>query len=221
MPPPVLLVHGIMRTSRSMRSLEDPLRRMGFTPVTLDYPSTRFGIPTLADEYLGPALTNLHERHPGAPVSVVAHSMGGLLLRSLVARRRVPTLRRVVLLGTPNHGSEISDRMADWWLYRQLFGPAGEQLCTGERGITPRLPPLPVPTGIIAGDRPLHLLLARLLPRPNDSKVTVASTHLAKETDHLVLHEDHDLMLRKRILHLQVAHFLRRGRFQHWRRRIG
>jgi triacylglycerol lipase len=212
---PVVLIHGIMRTSRGMRPLEASLRRLGWAPVLVDYPSTHHDIATLARDHLGPAIAAVERRHRGRPLQVVAHSMGGLVLRSLAAQGPIPALHRVVLLGTPNHGSEISDRIADWWLYRRLFGPAGQQLRTGPRGITPCLPAPPAETGIIAGSRPLHPLLARLLPRPNDGKVSLASTHLAGQADHILLPEDHDLMLLKPRVHAQVVHFLRHGRFRH------
>ncbi len=41
----------------------------------------------------------------GAPLAIVAHSMGGLVARAALAQPDVPHVGRVVLLGTPNEGS--------------------------------------------------------------------------------------------------------------------
>ena len=56
--------------------------------------------------------------------------MGGLLARVYIARHRPERLGRVVMLGTPNGGSEIADRLKNIGAYRAFFGPAGQQLGT-------------------------------------------------------------------------------------------
>ncbi|GAC1696644.1 MAG: hypothetical protein PVS2B3_07810 [Steroidobacteraceae bacterium] len=43
--------------------------------------------------------------HPAARLSVVAHSLGGLVARAALAHPGTQKVERVVLLGTPNHGS--------------------------------------------------------------------------------------------------------------------
>ncbi|UCD82431.1 MAG: alpha/beta fold hydrolase, partial [Desulfobacterales bacterium] len=43
-------------------------------------------------------------KEKAADVSIVAHSMGGLVTRAAVAQK-APKIKRVVMLGTPNHGS--------------------------------------------------------------------------------------------------------------------
>jgi triacylglycerol esterase/lipase EstA (alpha/beta hydrolase family) len=59
-------------------------------------------------------------------VHFVCHSMGGLLARGYVARHRPQRLGRMVMLGTPNGGSEIADRLKHIGVYRAWFGPAGQ-----------------------------------------------------------------------------------------------
>ena len=69
---------------------------------------------------------------PSGALHVVAHSMGGLLARAYLARHRPARLGRVVMLGTPNGGSEVADLLRGWPLYRLVFGPAGQQLVTAQ-----------------------------------------------------------------------------------------
>ena len=80
--------------------------------------------------------------------------MGGLLARVYSPRYRPQRLGRVVMLGTPNGGSEIADRLKNIAAYRAFFGPAGQQLGTQrDAAIEALFPPVDYPVGIIAGNR--------------------------------------------------------------------
>ena len=61
------------------------------------------------------------------PIHFVGHSMGGLLTRVYLARYRPARLGRVVMLGTPNGGSELADLLKGLAIYRAFYGPAGLQ----------------------------------------------------------------------------------------------
>jgi pimeloyl-ACP methyl ester carboxylesterase len=100
----------------------------GFATLNLDYASRRKPLEMLADD--------MHSTVAGFGTGVdgslhfVCHSMGGLLARVYLARYRPQRLGRVVMLGTPNGGSEIADRLKNFTAYRAFFGPAGQQLGT-------------------------------------------------------------------------------------------
>ncbi|HEX7821000.1 MAG TPA: hypothetical protein VF463_10320 [Sphingobium sp.] len=68
--------------------------------------------------------------------------------------------------------------------------------------------------GIIAGNRPLPSPL-RVMPHPHDGKVSVASTHLIGEADHIVLPVSHAAMPFNRTVQQQTLHFLTNGLFRH------
>jgi hypothetical protein len=68
--------------------------------------------------------------------------------------------------------------------------------------------------GVIAGNRSSNPLLGFAVPAPSDGKVTVASTHLAGESDHIVLPYSHTWLGWRRNTLVQVSAFLRDGRFR-------
>jgi pimeloyl-ACP methyl ester carboxylesterase len=75
------------------------LRTAGFDAAFFDY-DWRLGI----DE-LGRAFAERVRADPAGSVRVVAHSMGGLVIRAALALPGMQKVTRVVLLGTPNFGS--------------------------------------------------------------------------------------------------------------------
>ena len=120
----VVLLHGISRTARSFRRMELALGDAGFATLNLDYDSRRKALDALAED-IHPAIDRFAEGLDGS-VHFVCHSMGGLLARAYLARHRPAQLGRVVMLGTPNGGSEIADRLKNLAAYRAFFGSAGQ-----------------------------------------------------------------------------------------------
>ena len=106
--------------------MQAALERAGFVTLNLDYASRRKALEALAED-VHPAIQRFADRIDGS-VHFVCHSMGGLLARVYIARHRPKRLGRVVMLGTPNSGSEIADRLKNFGAYRAFFGPAGQQL---------------------------------------------------------------------------------------------
>jgi hypothetical protein len=88
-------------------------------------------------------------------------------------------LGRVVMLGTPNGGSEVADLLQGLAFYRRFYGPAGQQLTTHLDGVLRSLPALDYAVGIIAGNSSIDPISSILtVPRPNDGRVSVASSRL-------------------------------------------
>jgi pimeloyl-ACP methyl ester carboxylesterase len=207
-----------------LRRMEKALQRAGFATLNLNYASRRKPLEQLAED-IHHAIAAFAATHDG-PLHFVTHSMGGLLARVYIARHRPAKLGRVVMLGTPNGGSEIADRLKDVALYRTFFGPAGLQLMTTKDATLAALPALDYEVGIIAGNRfldPVSGLL--LLPRPNDGRVSVESCKLIDMADHTTVKASHTALLLHPASIRQTIAFLHDGRFaatrSTWRSRRG
>jgi pimeloyl-ACP methyl ester carboxylesterase len=208
-----ILLHGISRTSGSLRRMQTAIEAAGFATLNLGYASRRKSLEALAED-IHPAISRFAHDVEGS-IHFVGHSIGGLLVRAYIARCRPERLGRVVMLGTPNGGSEIADRLKNFLAYRAYFGPAGQQLVTQRNAATDAaLPPIDYPVGIIAGNRSVYpIASALLLPRPNDGRVSVKNTELDGMTDHIVIGASHPWMVRNRLAIEQTIAFLRNGRF--------
>ena len=208
----VVLLHGISRTARSFRKMEAAVGRAGYAILNLDYASRRKALQELAED-VHPAIDSL-SGSVGGSVHFGGESMGGLLARVYLAQHRTRNLGRVVMLGTPNGGSEIADRLMGSFPYRAFFGPAGQQLGTHRDAATAALlPRIDYPVGIIAGDRSIYPVAGALLPRPHDGRVSVSNTGVDGMADHMVVHASHPWLMRHDEAIAATIAFLRNGRF--------
>lgn len=153
----VVLIHGLLRSHRSMKVLESDLRQQhGQEVIRFSYASTRNSI--------GGHATALRSVLEGFPVdtqfSFVGHSMGNIVVRHMVAdlqRQSDPSdvLRRcrsMVMLGPPNQGATIARRLAPTGLFRIITGTSGMQLGKRWPELVENLAIPPFPFAIIAGD---------------------------------------------------------------------
>ena len=208
----VVLLHGIGVGSWTLKKLDQALQRRGYATLNLDYPSRKKPLEELAEDIHAPIAAFAEQCN--VSIHFVAHSMGGLLARVYISRHRPARLGRVVMLGTPNGGSEVADLLKDLPIYRAVFGPAGLQLSTAQHPVLAALPPPDYAVGIIAGCRTIApIASAFVLPRPNDGRVSVASATLVDMADHIVVKASHTGLPRNTVAIEQTIAFLHDGRF--------
>ncbi len=174
--PRVIVLHGIWNARAWVGPLAWRLRARGFQVGVFGYPSV-FGGPDVA-------VPSLIGRLRGqGPVSLVGHSLGGLVV--LEALRQAPELDvpRVVCLGSPLCGSETA-----------RHGRAQVGLVAGS-----------VPHGLGALMGALH--------GDSDGTVALAETRLPGLADHCVVPVSHSGLVLSPEVAALVAAFLRDGRF--------
>lgn len=201
-----MLIHGLYMNGPCLYLLERRLRKTGYRTVAFAYPSVRRGAPDNAR-----ALADLVAGLDAPVVHFVAHSLGGLIVRHLVARYPNLPPGRVVTLGTPHRGSRVARRLSTGRLCFAL----GRSI---DQGLLGDVPPWPSDRelGSLAGTLNVGIgrWIADLLP-PADGTVAVAETMLPGMTDHLCLPVTHTGMLVSPQVAEQVSTFLATGRFRH------
>ena len=129
--PDVILIHGLDEPGDIWDDLVPALAAEGIAAWEFRYPN---------DHAIDLSVDLLAERWstlPGdAPVVLVGHSMGGLVIRDFVSRLRHPVegesavegppVRGGILVGTPNHGSELA-RLRVWLGLREFVAQAKEE----------------------------------------------------------------------------------------------
>lgn len=199
-PTPVLL-HGFLGFSRRgpivyFRGVAQALRQAGIVPLVTEVPAA--GTVTERAEALAKQLF----RSDASTFALVAHSMGGLDARYLIARldpdRRVKSL---VTVGTPHRGTPVATTILNSRalvpaLIRRIGNPGLRDL-TPEAREAEQIPDRPdVGYASYAGCRPLAELplwlqpLGRAIPTDNDGLVPVASARWGEfrgilRTDHV------------------------------------
>lgn len=209
---PVVLLHGLARSPRAMEPMARFLAAEGYQVTNLGYPSRTDTIERLAVD----VRTQIMGVASSAPrVHVVAHSMGGILIRQIQATAPIPNLGRVVMLGPPNGGSEVVDRLGGLAPFRWINGPAGRQLGTrGQAALPPRLGAVPFEVGVLAGDRSINWINSLMIPGPDDGKVSVARAGVEGMRAFRVVHVAHPVLMRDAAVMQYTLRFLRNGRFE-------
>jgi pimeloyl-ACP methyl ester carboxylesterase len=206
----VILLHGLVRSDRSMKKLEQALLKAGYRVHNVGYASTRTNVEQLAEEAIGAALKLCPKAHK---LHFVTHSLGGILVRQYLAHHEIENLGRVVMLGPPNKGSEVVDRLRDFPGFHFINGDAGLEMGTGETSVPNKLGAANFDLGIIAGTRSVNLILSCMISGPDDGKVSVENTRLEGMHDHLQMKVTHPFMMRNSKVIEQVIHYLETGRF--------
>ncbi|MCJ2008886.1 alpha/beta fold hydrolase [Methylobacterium sp. E-041] len=203
---PIVLLHGLGRTPRSMARLARRLEALGHQTLIPGYPSQSRGVHACATG-LEPVVEAFRQR-TGRAIAFVTHSMGGLVARCLATDPN--DSRAIVMLAPPNRGSEVADHLFRYRLARAMLGPALADL---RSGVPDKLPIPPCSIGIIAGTRAWLPFTGRVIAGPHDGLVGLARTRIAGPHDWIVVDAAHTLLMNHPDVFEATGAFLRDGRF--------
>ena len=158
--PRVVLVHGFGSRATSLQPLATELADAGYAVATFQY-DCRLGVRGAAQSLVDHLTTQ--EKFDPAPVSIVTHSMGGLVVRwALEQTDWTPTnVQRLIMIAPPNGGSAIATLSAQSLVDRSgdsesLTPKAKQQIARMDRTLSELL-------GAAVGDlRPDSEVLRRL-----------------------------------------------------------
>ncbi len=210
----VILLHGLARSSTSFLFMKNALQGIGYDVVNADYPSRDGSIADLSKETLPRAI---NECDPNKEIHFVTHSLGGILVRHYLkhVEEKPVNLGHVVMLGPPNKGSPVVNRLRNLPGFGLWNGIAGKQLGTEANSVPNQLGPVDYSLGVIAGKQSIAPLFSSIIEGPDDGKVSIESTKVEGMTDHIILPITHTFMMNSPAAFRQVAHFLREGQFKH------
>lgn len=210
----VVVAHGLGRSDWAMWRLVQRLKEANFNVCTLDYESLGESVESVLSEtsnQINECLVNAPRTH------FVGHSLGGLVIRSYLQDNQEKLahvgLGEVVLMGTPNKGSELADHLSDSWLMK-VGGEISRVLMTGDNSLGNNFDELDVNIGIIAGTKSSSLTSEHFVG-PNDGLVSVASTKLQSMSDFIAIEVTHTQMRYDLEVAEQTIHFLQQGEFKH------
>jgi len=209
----VILLHGLFRSHTSMDKLAKYLRNQGgYTVLSVTYPSTQSGV----DEHAS-ALARIIANLDGIEeINFVAHSMGNIVVRHYLADCKPkpdPRLRRMVMLGPPNHGSLGAVVLAENAIFKVLTGQAGQELGVEWSTLEQRLATPGFDFGIIAGGKQDGRGFNPLLPGDNDGTISVDTTRLIGASDFVILPALHTFLMDDAKVQEYTLRFLQQGYF--------
>ncbi|MFC1859474.1 esterase/lipase family protein [Thermodesulfobacteriota bacterium] len=129
-PPPVVLIHGLDEPGKVWMNLAPALINAGFDVWEMRYPNDQ----PITDSawFFYEELTGLRQIGFGR-IIIIAHSMGGLVSREMltdpavayfekVRTEEAPQVEELIMVGTPNHGSELArfrifTEFRDQWIH--------------------------------------------------------------------------------------------------------
>ncbi|MGR5168975.1 lipase family alpha/beta hydrolase [Vibrio astriarenae] len=210
----VVIIHGLSKSERNMNTVKQGVMAAGFSVCMVDYSSvwaTFEDVLESVDQQVDQCAKETKHLH------FVGHSLGGLLSRAYLNdpdnQATKQKLGRVVMIGTPNHGSPLADKHANRW-YAGIVGEVPRSLTSDDQGFSQQLPTPDYSLGIIAGTSH-YIVTNHLFNGPNDGLVSVESTQLANMTDFIELDVGHMAMPHDEQVIYQVIHFLLNGQFEH------
>lgn len=214
----VVVVHGLAGSRRLMEPLIRSICRCDSRSVINVGFASRRG--TIEELTLGleSVLRNLHGVQD---VSLVCHSMSGLMVRHLLYRERhsncpLPVkINRMVMISPPNHGSELADTLGQRPFIEAVLGESVDQLApsVGWACLESKLDVPTFPFGIIAGGKCDGEGYMRAISGDDDSVVGIQSHYLPGSTDFIQVGGLHQIMPLYRRTQDATIRFLRYGHF--------
>ena len=203
----VVLVPGIYMPVLSLTLLARRIQGYGFKTKTFAYASLRASVEDNAQQLYNKVIS-----FQAPIVHFVGHSLGGLVIRHLMAKYSTSLpYGHTVTLGTPHSGSQVALQLQE----HRLGWLLGHSRCQGLLGDLPAWPSARK-LGSLAGihRHGVGRFLASL-EHPHDGTVQVAETIFAGLTDHICLPVNHTTLLLDAQTAQQTAFFLRKQHFDH------
>lgn len=140
----VVFIHGFWASPANLFPLSVRIRRAGYKTALFGYNSIGKSPAQNAKDF-----ARFIERIDADIVHIVAHSLGGIVVKHFMHKQAMASVGRVVMIGTPLKGSEVAHHFIKYDAAKYVLGRSVE------RGLLGDAPPWPKgrELGMIAGQR--------------------------------------------------------------------
>lgn len=211
----VLIVPGLNNVLFTFSNIEKTLKEKGYDAMTWHFASNRTDTRGHASR-LRDVISRLEKVKK---VSFITHSLGGLILRTMLAEdnkwHRRFKLGEIIMIAPPHKGSFVADFAVEklkWdGLFEWLTGHVGHDLTTEGAN---SLPPMKLPVGIIVGGTGKKPGFNFMAGEDNDIVVSIESSRIELATDFIQIPGwSHTLMLLNQETSNQIVSFIEHSKF--------
>jgi hypothetical protein len=197
----VVLIHGLIRTTLSMRPLKSYLEKQGYQVYSYSYSSTRFTIKQHGI-YLNEFVRSLLANNPGVKIDFITHSLGGIIAREALSNWTPEQLKNIgclIMLAPPNQGSKLAKFSTTFLpMFTLPIKPLAE-LSSDKSSYVHRIPVPPIKIGIIAGRY--------------DVKVPPELARLEGQTEFVIVNASHTFIMNNGQTKKLISSFLEKKSF--------
>jgi hypothetical protein len=188
----IILIHGQGRTPLSLAWLGWWLRQQGHQPHYFGYVSFWESFAAIKQRFV----RRLQADMGADPYAIVAHSLGGLIVRASLPHIEANLPRHVVMLAPPNQPARAAKIARLNPLYVWFTGDCGRKLA--DDSFYETLPCPPIPTTIIAGTQGPRGRFSPFGQQLNDWVLTVEETELGEGYEVIVAEASHAFIMNHR-----------------------
>ncbi|AQA20334.1 hypothetical protein BST95_15205 [Halioglobus japonicus] len=190
----VILLHGLFRSSLSLKPMQWYLDHAGYTTVNLSYPSLLYPIPELAEMAVTQSLRTCHSR--GAhQINFVTYSFGGILVRQYASVQPIQGMQRAGMLGPPDGGSHVAFYYSSFEFLQPIESDVLVQLGKGDESILLTLGPVAFELDVIASTIPDITLLPSFPDELSDGTVSLSEARVPGVKELLTMPVTHTVMI--------------------------
>lgn len=198
----IVLIHGLLRTEKSLKRLGNYLSSLGHTVCHYRYPSSRYVIADHGDHFAD-YLSRLTMDDQESTFAIISHSLGGIVARQALCQlpeKQAARFQKLIMLTPPNKGSAMARRIcARYPLLPRLLKPL-RQLSDEPHAFVHQVPvPNNIEIGVVAAEF--------------DKKTPPYTTHLKQQSDFICVPARHTFVMNHQAAKQAIKSFLETGQF--------
>ncbi len=208
----VVLLHGFGKSSSSLEKIADKLKKCGYRAINIEYPSRSHNISEIAEKFVLPRIAK--EIETCSKIHFVGYSMGGIITRYILEYYKPKNLGRVVLIATPNQGTEVVNSLSKYTWFKTIFGPAILDVAVNSSFLTNLPNRVDYETGVISGNLSVNPISSLFFIKgDDDGTVSIENTKLDGMKDNIIIPATHFSLLYNDVVIKEVEYFISNGCF--------